>query len=437
MDALLLEAVMTRLTGRAAPIDGLRRLTGGANMESWSFDRDGRGYVLRRAPGDALMAGRSYGHATEARLVRLAHAHGVRAPEVVGELLPGDGLGSGYVMRRIEAEVDPRAILAAPRPTLVADFARELARLHAIPLDEVPPGLPAEAPGDMVAALATRFDGYGGDRPVMALALAWLRAHVPEPVPPVLLHGDFRLGNLMVDGEGLAGVLDWELCHLGDRHQDLAFGCIASWRFGAIDRPAFGVGSLEALSDAYARESGVAVEPTRFRFWLVYSTLWWGLCCLEMAEIWRSGRDRSLERAVIGRRASETELDLLLLLEAEAPAAAQARVDADAAMPAAARGEPSHAELIAALSEWVADEVKPRATGRDRFQAAVALNALGMLARDGGDIRDRALADDLLAGRKDLSTPGLLAQLRRATLAKAAADQPKYPSLATARALWT
>jgi aminoglycoside phosphotransferase (APT) family kinase protein len=437
MDPGLLDAAMTRMTGRAAPIEGLRRLTGGANMESWSFDRDGRGYVLRRAPGDALMAGRSYGHATEARLVRLAHAHGVRAPEVVGELRPADGLGSGYVMRRIEAEVDPRAILGTPRPALVDELARELARLHAIPLDQVPPGLHADAPDAMVAALADRFEAYGGDRPVMALALAWLRAHVPSPAAPVLLHGDFRLGNLMVDADGLAAVLDWELCHVGDRHQDLAFGCIASWRFGAIDRPAFGVGTLETLFAAYARESGVSVEPPRFRFWLVYSTLWWGLCCLEMAEIWRSGRDRSLERAVIGRRASETELDLLLLLEDEAPEAARARIRPEAPAAGEGRGEPSHAELIAALAEWVEGEVKPRASGRDRFQAAVALNALGMLARDGVDVRDRALSDQLIAGRADLATPGLLARLRRETLAKAAADQPKYPSLAVARDKWT
>lgn len=437
MDVARLASLMTRATGALGSIEDLRRLTGGANMESWSFDHVGRGYVLRRAPGDALMAGRSYGHDVEARLVRLAHAHGVRAPEVVAELAPDDGLGSGYVMRRVEAIVDPRAILATPRLALVADLARELARLHAIPVALVPVGLPADSPAAMVEALATRFESYGGDRPVMALAIAWLRAHVPARAAPVLLHGDFRLGNLMVDEQGLAAVLDWELCHLGDRHQDLAFGCIASWRFGALDRPAFGVGMLEDLFAAYERESGVAVEPARFRFWLVYSTLWWGLCCLEMAEIWRSGRDRSLERAVIGRRASETEVDLLLLLEEDAPEAERGADVLEPSQPAPASGEPSHQELITALAEWVERDVKPNATGRDRFQAAVALNALGMLARERRDMRDRALSEDIIAGRQSLATPGLLARLRRDTLAKAAADQPKYASLALARARWT
>jgi aminoglycoside phosphotransferase (APT) family kinase protein len=436
MDPMLLEGVMARLTGQTSAISGLRRLTGGANMESWAFDWGGEGFVLRRAPGDALMAGRSYGHEVETRVIRLARAHGVLAPEVVGDLVAEDGLGSGYVMRRVEAEVDPRAVLGRPAPNLLGDLARELARLHAIPVDEAPDALARDDPAAMVAALRARFLGYGGDRPVMALALAWLGAHVPPPAPPVLLHGDFRIGNLMADARGLAAVLDWELCHVGDRHQDLAFGCITSWRFGWIDRPAFGIGALDDLFAAYARESGVAVDHARFDFWLVYSTLWWGLCCLEMAEIWRSGRDRSLERAVIGRRASETEIDLLLLLEAEAPDAERARITLPPLAAPRRTGEPSHVELLEALAEWIGQDVKAKASGRDRFQAAVALNALGMLMREGADAHDAALSADILAGRATLATPGLLARLRRETLTKLAADQPKYPSLAKARTAW-
>lgn len=437
MDLALIARAMDRITGAAGEISGLTRLTGGANMESWSFDRGGAGYVLRRAPADAMMAGRAYTHATETALIRLARGHGVKAPEVVGDLAPEDGLGSGYVMRRVEAAVEPRAILAAPAPGLLDDLARELARLHAIPLAQVPAGLVHETPAELVAALAGRFEAYGGDRPVMALALRWLMDRTPEPAAPVLLHGDFRIGNLMADERGLAAVLDWELCHLGDRHQDLAFGCINSWRFGMIERPAFGVGDLATLFGAYERESGVAVDRARFDFWLVYSTLWWGLCCLQMAEIWRTGLDRSLERAVIGRRASETEVDLLMLLEADAPAAERGPIDWPEPAEPRRMGEPSAAEMLEALAEWIEAEVKPRAQGRDRFQAAVALNALGMLRREGADVHDRKLSDDLLAGRATLATPGLLARLKCGAVAKLMADQPKYSALAKARDLWS
>jgi hypothetical protein len=156
-----------------------------------------------------------------------------------------------------------------------------------------------------------------------------------------------------------------------------------------------------------------------------------------MTEIWRTGRDRSLERAVIGRRASETEIDLLMLLDEAAPAAEREPVVLPSPAPVRRQGEPSRVELLKALGEWVEREVKPHLSGRDRFQANVALNALGMLRREDASACDRMLSDDILAGRASLATPGLLARLKRETLVKLAADQPKYSALAKARRLWS
>ena len=155
--------------------------------------------------------------------------------------------------------------------------------------------------------------------------------------------------------------------------------------------------------------------------------------------MWRSGADRSLERVVVARRAAEQELDLLLLLGDEAPQAERAR-PLPAAEPATPReaGEPSAAEIVTAVGEWLAT-VKDRFAGRERFEHAVARNALGIVARELAArpcAEDRALADDLLAGHASLATPGLLARLRRSALTKLAADQPKYPSLALARDKW-
>ena len=433
-----LEQALRRMLG-AADVRGLARLTGGANMESWSLDAGGQGYVLRRAPSADLMKGRAFGHDVEAAVIRIARAHGVMAPEVVAEVSPTDAIGTGYVMRRIEGDTRPDRILAPPPPSLLGDLAREMARIHAIPLDALPAGVPTERAADVVASLRRRFVSYGGDRPIMALALAWLERNTPAEPPYVLLHGDFRIGNIMADENGLTGVLDWELATLGDLHHDLAYGCINSWRFGHIDRPAFGCGSLEALFAAYEAVSGTRVDRARFRFWLVYSTLWWGLTCLEMAEIWRSGRDRSAERAVIGRRASETEVDLLMLLDSDAPEEEQSAIAFPEPPAPRTSGEPSAAELIDALSGWLSTDAKPKLEGRDRFMANVMLNALGMLRREveaGSAVFDKALSDDLLSGRASLATPGLLTRLRREALAKLSIDQPKYSALARARDLW-
>lgn len=440
LDPQLLASALARMAGGVAlPLEHLGRLSGGANMESWSFDWGGSGYVLRRAPSAEMMQGRPFGHDVEAALVRAAHAAGVLAPEIVGELTAADGLGTGYVMRRVEAEVSPAAILRDPPPSLIHDIAREMARIHAIAAGSVP-GIPTMDTTAALEELAKRFEAYGGDRPIIALALKWCRDNLPEPAAPSLVHGDFRMGNVMVDQSGLAAVLDWEIAHWGDAHEDLAYGCLTVWRFGHVDKPAFGCSDLDTYFAAYEAAGGTKVDRARFRFWLVYRTLWWALGCMQMGDIWRNGVDRSLERAVIGRRTSENELDLLLLLEEDAPETQRLPVRLDPPPPARRQGEPSTVEMLEAIREWIDSDVKARAEGRDRFLAAVAMNALGMLIREAENpvvVHDRVLADDILTGRKTLATPGLLAKLRKDALAKLGNDVPKYAALAVARNRWS
>lgn len=432
-----LERALARL-GLPAP-QGLARLSGGANMESWRFTAGSEALVLRRAPSAAMMAGRPLDHRAEAALIRAARAAGVLAPEVLLELEPGDGIGSGFVMRAIPGSADPAAILAeADGDQLVGAIAGQLAAIHSA--DCAGLNVPLMDTAAALAELRARFVAYGADRPILALALRWLDANLPAPVAPRLVHGDLRLGNLMAEAGQLTGVLDWELAHLGDPHEDLAYGCMTVWRFSRPDRGAYGLASIERLAQAYEAAGGERFDPARFHFWLVYRTLWWALGCLQMGTFWRGGQDRSLERVVIARRASEQELDLLLLLEGEAPETERARSLPPSPAPlATGEGEPSAAEILTAVSEWLGGEIKPLVSGRARFDLAVARNALGIAARElvqRSMAVDAALSADLLAGRADLATPGLLARLRRMALDKLAADMPKYPALALARTKW-
>jgi aminoglycoside phosphotransferase (APT) family kinase protein len=420
--------------GLGAPL----RLSGGANLESWLFACGEDEFVLRRAPSAEWIGARPLSMAEEAALIRAARAAGVPAPEVVIEIEPEDALGIGFIMRRVPGSAEPAAVLASP-PALAGEIAQAMARIHA--LDPAAFAfLPRLEPAAGVEALAAQFAQGGGDRPLIALGLAWLRANLPLPAPLRFVHGDLRVGNVMVDGGHLSAVLDWELGHLGDGHEDLAYGCMTVWRFSRPENPALGLTDVASFAAAYEAAGGEPFDPARFQFWLVYRTVWWALGCLGMGQAWRSGTDRSLERVVVARRAAEQELDLLMLLEAEAPVHEQSReMPPPAPMAEADQGEPSAAEILTAISEWLAAAVKPKLEGRERFELAVAQNALGIVRRELASrppARDRALADAILAGHTTLDAPGLLAALRRRALDTASADMPKYPALAIARALW-
>jgi aminoglycoside phosphotransferase (APT) family kinase protein len=427
-----------------------QRLTGGAMMESWRFAAGGDAFVLRRAPSLAFMEGRDYGHAVEAALIEAARAKGVTAPEVVAVLEEADGLGSGFVMRALPGMADPKVILACDDPDgLLRQAARDLARIHHLRQDDVPEGVPVMDYRAAIADLKAQFMEAGGDRPIIALGLKWLEDNCPDPVEPVLNHGDYRMGNLLVEGSSLTGVLDWEIAHFGDPHEDLAFGCMAVWRFVRYDRPALGLGSIADYFAAYEAESGTTVDPARFRFWTIYRTVWWALGCLKMAAQWRSGADRMLERMVISRRTSEQELDLLLLLEEDAPEDRRTskliQLPADQVLAWTPKGDATLGEIATAVSEWLAT-IKDRVEGHDRFQLAVARNALGILARDDekgrvtdiyGDADDRAVCRMILAGDRTLADGDMLDALRIRALASIEVDSPKYPALAVARRTWT
>ena len=436
-----LQGVMFRQMGAehgAGTVSRCHRLSGGASMESWSFDYANAGYILRRAADAALMADRPFDHATEAALVQAAHDAGVPAPQVVAVLRPDDGLGSGYVMRRIEGTAEPGIILRTAEPALITDIARALAAIHEMPVDAAP-DIEAPSPRDMLDRLHEQFDGFGADRPIIALALKWCEDNLPPPCRPRLVHGDFRLGNLMVEDGRLAGVLDWELAHWGDPHEDIAWGCVGAWRFGQYDRPAFGLASLDEYFAAYEATAGFTVDRTRFRYWLIHRTIWWALGCIQMGAIWREGADRSLERAAIARRTVENEIDLLLLLD-DGNGDDVAPVALPEPTAVSETGETTSAELLDAVGEWIAAEVKPTAEGRNRFLSAVAINALKIAARDMRDpstMTDAALCKDILAGHVALDTPGLRASLRTKALRKGMIDVPKYAGLAAAMEKWT
>ncbi len=296
-------------------IENLARLSGGASRETWSFTAGGRRLILQRQrSGDVRDMG------VEANVLRAAHAAGVRVPELLASGTADSPIGSSFVvLSHVDGETIARKILrddtfAHARQVLVGDLAAALARLHSIDPSNIA-GLPAT---DQVAQYRTTLDDLNASldqaHPTFELAFRWLEANRPESARRSLVHGDFRLGNVMVGPDGLRAVLDWELAHVGDPMEDLGWLCVRAWRFGSSS-PVAGVGTYEQLVSAYERESGLSVDPDVVRWWEVLGTLKWGIMCMIQTSSHLLGLARSHELAAIGRRVCENEYDLFLALD--------------------------------------------------------------------------------------------------------------------------
>lgn len=308
-----------------APLQSQKRLSGGASQESWTFVAGDKAYVLRRNPGGKKRSDNALPKADEAAIISAAAEAGIAVPRVSYICSESDGLGEAYIMDFIQGETIARKILRdaefdAVRPRLAAQCGSMLAALHRIEINTLPALPHSDAAGEL-EKYAGYLAAHAHPHPVFELAIKWLRDNLAAAAhdgPPVLVHGDFRNGNIMVSPEdGLVALLDWELTHLGDPMEDLGWPCVPSWRFGQHHNPVGGFGARTDLYGAY-RAAGGTIKEDAARFWEILGTLKWGIMCAAlMTQAFESGLDPSIERGSIGRRASETEIDLLRMILGE------------------------------------------------------------------------------------------------------------------------
>jgi aminoglycoside phosphotransferase (APT) family kinase protein len=423
-----------------ATITDLRRLTGGASRTTWSFTADERPLILRTGPADELHASMEL----EAKVQKLAASQGAPVPEIMAASNSVEPLGNPYLIcTEVPGETIVRKIFRglddAGRSALLGQCADALAAIHrAQPTDA---GLNTE---DQLVAWRAELDAMGDTTATFELAFRWLQRNRPAARPATLVHGDFRMGNLIIDGAHLAAVLDWELTHAGDPCEDLAWFCIRAWRFGAPKSlSAGGLGSIEEFLTAYERAGGQAIDRNEFRWWLALATLRWGVICRFQAERHLSGQSPSVELATIGRRVCETEWDLLNLIT---------RGSADAITPTACteappdpagalHGRPTAAELLAAVADFLDTDVRGATDGQINFHARVAANALRMVQRELdnglcgeattalsslGMSSEQELAAAIRRGDLDDRDDGLTACLRVLVSHRLAAAHPGY-----------
>ena len=238
---------------------------------------------------------------------------GSGVPEDVRAVLTEDcGLAEGYIMDYVPGETIARRILREPkfaplRESFAAQCGEILARIHKIDTASVPFLTPL-IPARQITLYRDVYDRYDHPVPALEVAFRWAEDHLPAATPATVVHGDFRMGNLICGQERIQAVLDWELACLGDPMQDLGWLCVKTWRFGGPS-PVGGIGQRADLFAAYERASGTAVDPNRVRFWEGWGCIKWAIICLMKGQ-----SQRSVESFAIGRRMEEPLYDFMEFL---------------------------------------------------------------------------------------------------------------------------
>ncbi len=456
-----LESFLSRALPEFRTLTSLERLTGGASQETYALEIDTSGGVrrlaLRREAGGQPMAHTAgqVGLANEARVLRAAHAARVPVPEILATLGPEEGLGEGFLMPWLSGETlgskivrDP--VLTALQPSLAYQCGQVLARIHGMDIARhaLEDCLTVTPPAALVEQTYARYRALDTPQPMIDYTARWLLANLPCAPRQTVVHGDFRNGNLMVSPAGIVAVLDWEIAHCGDPMRDLGWLCTHSWRFGRAEKPVGGFGEYAELFAGYTAESGLAVDPTHVRFWEIFGSFWWAVGCLSMADQYRHGPDRTVERPAIGRRSSECQVDCVnFLIPGDVT-----QVDATAAPDTAL---PSTLELLASVREFLRGDLAQALPERAQYLARVAANSLEIIRRellhgDAARAAERARLATLLgtsaplaelrwdlvrrlrAGDFALDDAGLTAHLRMTVVNEVLIDQPRYAGAETA-----
>jgi aminoglycoside phosphotransferase (APT) family kinase protein len=304
---------LSEVLGREVEISEPVLLAGGASKEAWAVDAGGERLIVRRAAA-TVMHHHTLTLEQEYAVIEAAYEAGVKAPKPYG-YLPDLAGREAFVMARLDGDTIGRRIvrkdeLADARERLPVQLAEELAKIHSIPASRLP-FLPEASIGRMVAEL----DDVGEPHPAIELGLWWLRENRPPAREAVVNHGDFRIGNVVVDADGLVGVLDWEFVHLDDPVRDMAFGMVRAWRFGAVEQRLGGVGDVEPFVQRYNELTGLEVRPEELDYWELAGNVAWAIGCLTQAQRHLTGQDRSVELAILGRLGVEVEYEICRLLE--------------------------------------------------------------------------------------------------------------------------
>ena len=269
---------------------------------------------------------RTLASADEFAIRQAAFGAGMTTPEPLWLEPTGDVLGDPFMVLRFAGGTADAAVLQEELSVEEGDrlayrLGQELARLHAIRLDQAPAALAflprpdTDWMGRRAAAWHAALDGLPSPQPCFEWAINWLTDHVPAVERFVLCHRDLRLGNFAAEGEQLTGIFDLELAGWSDPMEDLGWLTARGARRGLPDREAGGIGSREALYDGYRAVAGDAVDDRRVRYWEIAAAVRQGIAALQRAAAPAGDAEQGLAAQLDGLQSLEAEYDLLLEIE--------------------------------------------------------------------------------------------------------------------------
>ena len=275
----------------AGPVRAARIGEGGGSNFSFLLEREGGRFVLRRPPRPPLPPS-AHDVVREARLQLALAPHGIRLPTIRAICEDETVIGVPfYVMDYLEGhvltnELPPGLEAEGDRRRLGLDLVDTLVEIHAVEV-----GSPGVAdfvrPGSYLERQVKRFTelweiNRTRDLPAVVEVGSWLAANLPEPLPPTVVHGDYRLGNTIVAGDEptrVAAVLDWELGAVGDPRADVGY-LLATYSEPGGEANALGISPVTSsagfptkreLVERYVERSGRDVEPL---VWFQALALW-------------------------------------------------------------------------------------------------------------------------------------------------------------------
>jgi aminoglycoside phosphotransferase (APT) family kinase protein len=301
--AARLEAfIAARNPDKGAPrIEALTPVSGGNARKAWAFDlafgdKPATPCIMLMQAGAGQLES-NFG--AEFRVLEALNDSDVPSPCALWLDEDGSGLGSPtVVMERVSGATDILA-LRAPEPAernraVTLAFAAAGAKLHAVDvqgLDFLGTPTRENTAAIQVGLWETQFLKQRMEpHPAIAFAFQWLKANAPVAERISLVHGDFRLGNFLFEGEEVTALLDWEMAHLGDPVEDLA------WAYRVLWTPQMHV-PIEEFVRHYTASGGIDVKPETLLFYRLFSEIKHAVISLTAAKSFADGRTRNLRFA--------------------------------------------------------------------------------------------------------------------------------------------